>query len=165
MSDNVKSPIHYCKGGLECIEAIKAAVSTIADPFEAYCTGNIIKYIWRWNDKNGIEDLHKAIQYIDFIEAYRNADKTVSVVTNVNDDDMGEEDVGESEPVKGKYEGLSDVELKSLVCSNTGCATCPIPNKCRINNNSLYCHEFINAYPTQFRSLAIAYLEGLEGKA
>ena len=69
--DNVKSPSHYCKGGMECIDAIKAAVSDIADPFEAYCTGNIIKYIWRWNDKNGVEDLNKAKQYADIIIEYR----------------------------------------------------------------------------------------------
>ena len=71
MSDNVKHPSHYCKGGMECIDAIKAAVSDIADPFEAYCTGNIIKYIWRWNDKNGVEDLNKAKQYADIIISYR----------------------------------------------------------------------------------------------
>ena len=71
MSDNVKHPSHYCKGGMECIDAIKAAVSDITDPFEAYCTGNIIKYIWRWNDKNGVEDLNKAKQYADIIIEYR----------------------------------------------------------------------------------------------
>ena len=71
MSDNVKHPSHYCKGGMECIDAIKAAVSDITDPFEAYCTGNIIKYIWRWNDKNGVEDLNKAKQYADIIIGYR----------------------------------------------------------------------------------------------
>jgi len=77
MSDNVKHPSHYCKGGMEwCIDAIKAAVSDITDPFEAYCTGNIIKYIWRWNDKNGVEDLNKAKQYADIIIEYRaNKDK------------------------------------------------------------------------------------------
>ena len=155
MSDNVTSPNHYCKSGLECIEAIKAAVSTITDPFEAYCTGNIIKYIWRWNDKNGIEDLHKAVQYIDFIEAYRNADKTVSVVTNVNDDDMGEEDVGESEPVKGKYEWLTGNELFKIFCDKIACCDedCPLWNDgegCKFEG---------------WRKIAIAYLEGLEGKA
>ena len=71
MNDNVKHPSHYCKGGMECIDAIKAAVSDITDPFEAYCTGNIIKYIWRWNDKNGVEDLKKAKQYADIIIEYR----------------------------------------------------------------------------------------------
>ena len=76
MNDNVKHPSHYCKGGMECIDAIKAAVSDITDPFEAYCTGNIIKYIWRWNDKNGVEDLKKAKQYADIIIGHRaNKDK------------------------------------------------------------------------------------------
>ena len=85
MNDNVKHPSHYCKGGMECIDAIKAAVSDIADPFEAYCTGNIIKYIWRWNDKNGVEDLNKAKQYADIIIEYRaNKDKpeTGNLVTD-----------------------------------------------------------------------------------
>lgn len=169
MSDNVKSPIHYCKGGLECIEAIKVAVSTITDPFEAYCTGNIIKYIWRWNDKNGIEDLHKAMQYIDFIEAYRNADKTVSVVMNVNDDDMGEEDVGESEPVKGKYEGLNNNELYNAICNaeNSVCVRCILPNYLGTGDKyfSEGCGEWIDENPVEFRKIAIEYLEGLEGKA
>ena len=71
MSDNVKNPSHYTHGNIECIEAIKSAISGITDPFEAYCTGNIIKYAWRWNDKNGIEDLAKAKQYIEFIREYR----------------------------------------------------------------------------------------------
>ena len=76
MNDNVKHPSHYCKGGMECKDANKAAVSDITDPFEAYCTGNIIKYIWRWNDKNGVEDLNKAKQYADIIIEYRaNKDK------------------------------------------------------------------------------------------
>ena len=30
--DNVKHPSHYCKGGIECIDAIKAAISNINDP-------------------------------------------------------------------------------------------------------------------------------------
>ena len=69
--DNVKHPSHYCKGGIECIDAIKAAISDINDPYEAYCTGNIIKYAWRWSAKNGVEDLDKLIQYAEFIKEYR----------------------------------------------------------------------------------------------
>lgn len=69
--DNVKHPDHYCKGGIECIDAIKAAISNINDPYEAYCTGNIIKYAWRWSGKNGTEDLNKLIQYAEFIKEHR----------------------------------------------------------------------------------------------
>jgi len=32
-----------------------------------YCEGNIIKYISRWRNKNGIEDLRKVIQYAEFL--------------------------------------------------------------------------------------------------
>ena len=85
--DNVKSPSHYCKGGMECIDAIKAAVSDIADPFEAYCTGNIIKYIWRWNDKNGVEDLNKAKQYADIIISYREGNPATDTTHQFTDEE------------------------------------------------------------------------------
>ena len=32
-----------------------------------FCEGNVIKYISRWRLKNGVEDLKKARQYIDFL--------------------------------------------------------------------------------------------------
>ena len=34
---------------------------------EAFYAGNVIKYVLRWNHKNGIEDLEKAKIYIDKI--------------------------------------------------------------------------------------------------
>ena len=32
-----------------------------------FAEGNVIKYIMRWRDKNGIQDLKKAKRYIDLI--------------------------------------------------------------------------------------------------
>ncbi len=32
-----------------------------------YCEGNIVKYASRWQDKNGIEDLQKIIQYAEIL--------------------------------------------------------------------------------------------------
>ena len=154
MSDNVKHPNHYCKGGIECIDAINSAVSNITDPFEAYCTGNIIKYIWRWNDKNGVEDLHKAMQYIEFIERYRANSHTPTVTTTAHKPTQAEyeELFAPVEPVKGKYDGLNDDELEALVCDQfkTCSAGCPLDNKddnCRFDG---------------WRKIAIAHLEGLE---
>ena len=60
--DVVNSPSHYNQAGIECIEAIAAATD---DGFEYYLQGNIIKYIWRYRYKNGIEDLKKAQWYIN----------------------------------------------------------------------------------------------------
>lgn len=64
MRDNVNHPAHYTQGGIECIEAIEAATVGL-EGIEAVCAGNAIKYIWRWKQKNGIEDLKKAIWYIN----------------------------------------------------------------------------------------------------
>lgn len=64
MNDPVNHPPHYTQGGMECIEAIKAATVGL-EGIEAVCTGNAIKYIWRWKQKNGTEDLKKAIWYIN----------------------------------------------------------------------------------------------------
>lgn len=63
--DNVKHPAHYCKGGIECIEAIKASMTKKA--FEGYCKGNVMKYIFRYEDKGGVEDLQKAQVYLGWL--------------------------------------------------------------------------------------------------
>ena len=63
--DAVQHPSHYTQGGIECIEAIKASMT--ADGFCDYCKGNIIKYIWRWRDKGGVEDLKKASVYLNWL--------------------------------------------------------------------------------------------------
>ena len=65
MSDTVNHPAHYTSGSVECIEAIRASMT--ADGFCDYCKGNIIKYIWRWRDKGGIEDLKKAQVYLGWL--------------------------------------------------------------------------------------------------
>ncbi|WP_199825309.1 DUF3310 domain-containing protein [Gorillibacterium timonense] len=64
MDDPVNHPDHYTKGGIECIDAIEAATTGLQGA-EAYNTGQVIKYIWRWKWKNGIEDLEKARWYLD----------------------------------------------------------------------------------------------------
>lgn len=61
-ADMVNKPPHYNQAGIECIEAIKAATGT---GYESYLQGNIIKYIWRYEYKNGVEDLKKAHWYLE----------------------------------------------------------------------------------------------------
>lgn len=61
--DPVNHPDHYTKGGIECIYALKAATTGLKG-IEAVCTANAIKYLWRWKQKNGVEDLRKAVWYI-----------------------------------------------------------------------------------------------------
>ena len=61
IQDMVNSPPHYNKSGIECIEAIKAMTG---DWFKFYLQGNIMKYLWRYLYKNGVEDLKKAKWYL-----------------------------------------------------------------------------------------------------
>jgi len=65
MSDSVKKPSHYQKGGIETIKIIEAKLGP--EGFQAYCAGNILKYITRYELKNGIEDVRKAREYIDYM--------------------------------------------------------------------------------------------------
>ena len=62
--DMVNHPAHYTQGGIECIDALKAATVSKTG-IEAVCTANAIKYLWRYEEKNGIEDVKKARWYID----------------------------------------------------------------------------------------------------
>lgn len=63
-NDNVNHPAHYNHDGIETIDVIKAWTKDLK-PFEAYCMGNAIKYVSRWKDKGGIEDLKKARWYLN----------------------------------------------------------------------------------------------------
>lgn len=63
--DAVEHPQHYCAGDIECIDAIEAAVSCQKNPVEAFLTGQVLKYLWRYPLKNGAEDLKKARWYLD----------------------------------------------------------------------------------------------------
>jgi len=61
-TDMVNSPPHYNRAGVECIDAIQAATE---EGYQYYLQGNIIKYLWRYRYKNGVQDLEKARWYLD----------------------------------------------------------------------------------------------------
>lgn len=64
-SDNINNPSHYTAGGIETLDYIKAKVKD----YPSYVAGNILKYVSRYEHKNGIEDLKKAQFYLnDLIE-------------------------------------------------------------------------------------------------
>ena len=62
--DVINHPSHYTKGRIECIDAIDSA-TTGKSGIEAVCVANIIKYLYRYEEKNGIEDVKKAKWYIN----------------------------------------------------------------------------------------------------
>jgi len=63
----VSHPSHYqSETGLEVIDVIEAFAFDLKG-IEATDTGNIIKYICRWKNKNGLQDLKKARWYLEHL--------------------------------------------------------------------------------------------------
>jgi hypothetical protein len=77
----VSHPPHYqSETGLEVIDVIEAFTFDLKG-IEAICTGNVLKYICRWPQKNGLQDLKKAMWYlqrlIDHVEELEEENKPV----------------------------------------------------------------------------------------
>lgn len=70
----VDHPSHY-SGSIEAIDAIAAATAGLTG-VEAFDTGNALKYLWRWKRKNGVEDLNKAVWYIQHLIKHLEGTKT-----------------------------------------------------------------------------------------
>ena len=61
--EEVDHPSHYCKGGIECIDAIEASMTD--ESFKGFLKGNVMKYIYRYESKEKpLEDLEKAEWYL-----------------------------------------------------------------------------------------------------
>lgn len=61
--DNVNHPSHYETGKFECIDVMveTQGVEAVKD----FCICNAFKYLYRHKNKNGIEDIKKAIWYLN----------------------------------------------------------------------------------------------------
>lgn len=61
-NDSVNHPAHYTSGKMECIDIVDVMTED-KQGLEAFCTGNIVKYLYRYNKKGGVEDVKKAEWY------------------------------------------------------------------------------------------------------
>lgn len=64
MKESVNHPDHYIQNGMEVIDVINAFTKECVGA-EAFYIGNVIKYVCRYKNKNGLEDLKKARWYLD----------------------------------------------------------------------------------------------------
>ena len=62
-TDPVYKPVHYNQAGIECIDAIEAMTENMSG-YIAPQAANVLKYMWRCEYKNGLEDIDKAIWYL-----------------------------------------------------------------------------------------------------
>lgn len=82
MHDPVNRPQHYTQGGVECIDAIENSMSPEA--FCGFLKANCIKYLWRYEHKNGLEDLQKAEWYLQrLIKTQKTSDSLDKLVDNI----------------------------------------------------------------------------------
>ena len=81
MHDPVNSPQHYADsfGGVQCIEAIEASMSM--EEFKGFLKGNVQKYVWRYAQKNGAEDLKKAKWYLERLITLREMGEAMAKAT------------------------------------------------------------------------------------
>lgn len=63
MADNVNHPAHYETGKFECIDVMVETQGVEAT--QNFCVCNALKYVYRHKKKNGMEDLQKAIWYLN----------------------------------------------------------------------------------------------------
>ena len=59
----INHPARYKSGKFECIDVMQDVFGT--DAVKNFCILNAFKYIWRSEKKNGIEDMKKAVWYLN----------------------------------------------------------------------------------------------------
>ena len=62
-NEHVEHPQHYNQGRFECIDVMVDVYGVEAA--KSFCMLNAFKYIWRFNNKNGNEDIRKAVWYLE----------------------------------------------------------------------------------------------------
>ena len=74
------NPSHYILGGIETIEYLKAKMT--AEEYRGFLKGNVLKYVSREAEKNGLEDLKKAKWYLDKLIEFEN-DRKLSTIEDL----------------------------------------------------------------------------------
>ena len=62
--DEINHPDRYAGGKFECIDVMADVFGEEA--VKDFCKLNAFKYIWREKQKNGVEDIKKAMFYMDY---------------------------------------------------------------------------------------------------
>ena len=81
--DEIVRPNHYKECSIECIDAMYIMLG--AEGTVSFCLGNVLKYMWRFKSKNGLEDLAKAEEYIDFAMHMPRTQQQVELTINIKE--------------------------------------------------------------------------------
>lgn len=105
----VSHPKHYIRGGMETIDVIEAFTGDL-EGIEAYDTGAIIKYICRWKEKNGVQDLEKAMWYLQHLIDHVRGPMTIKRFANTP-----EEASAAKAYIKGVVDGFDKLNDTTVV--------------------------------------------------
>ena len=61
--EEINHPDRYASGKFECIDVMIDVFGT--DAVKHFCILNVFKYLWRAEKKNGVEDIKKAVWYLN----------------------------------------------------------------------------------------------------
>lgn len=124
IKDNI-NPQHY-KNGTRGIETIDTIIELLGEEgFFNYCVGNIIKYVSRYEYKNGLEDLRKAKWYSEIIikKLFEDVDELKSYIYEKEEHVMN---VLNKEQLKGYLKGsiiskcnmdiIEEVKINEILC-------------------------------------------------
>ena len=112
MTDFVNRPPHY-QGSVECIDAIEASMS--AEAFKGALKANVMKYVWRYETKGGVESLQKAQWYLNRLIVTIEAEEAKSKANYEAVKEMLSEEVAAYDPDDYMVSGCPD-------------GFCPLPN-------------------------------------
>jgi hypothetical protein len=112
MTDFVNHPPHY-QGTIECIDAIEASMS--AEAFKGSLKANVIKYVWRYETKGGVESLQKAQWYLNRLISTIEAEEAKHTANYEAVKEMLSEEVAAYDPDDYMVSGCPD-------------GFCPLPN-------------------------------------
>ena len=73
-------PNHYKQHGVETWDALERDLS--AEAYRGFLVGNVRKYLDRYPYKNGVEDLDKAITYLQHLREYEDNQSRVDKITH-----------------------------------------------------------------------------------
>ena len=80
VKDFTLRPDYYKQNGQDLIEHLSELFTP--DMFVGFMTGNIFKYLTRWQQKNGVEDLKKAQFYLNRLIEFEAEDTSYSKEKN-----------------------------------------------------------------------------------
>lgn len=60
-----ETPDHYKQGKMETIKLIRYLLDS--EEYRGFCIGNIVKYLARYKHKDGLADLAKARDYMEYL--------------------------------------------------------------------------------------------------